>query len=379
MIRNRSINLNLLVSFFALCIGYVLIDLRLFYAIFVLKIPLNQDIFTGQPLETINIWGNFLVDFVEYWTGGYYQAASMQKKIIFPFSFIVSFFLLVKIYIPIKNTDGVLSIKIKKIFRQMDKKTKNLLLLEFLIFSSSVIAALYNLESLNGFIKRSSGLFPGFNWSRVWVFNRVFWYIILGLCIDIVCCEIKKLSFILSDNIPEKTFVLPGFVLFLFVFFINFFQIGYIISKKVYYNDVRNTWAHMLHIALDIDDTSSNYISYDEYFAKDFFEKIKRDIYYTDEKVVVSGYSSSIFVYNGFNCIGKYNFLEPTRNQYMEPIIFDTDSFKDQFDYILSKAEIINSDDLGLNLIKKYRDDKDIYIIYLYKSNVKQITEVRVP
>jgi hypothetical protein len=371
-IRDKNINPNLLVGFFFLCAGYVLIDLRLFYAIFVLKVSLNQDILGVQPVKTINAWEIFLAGFLEYWTEGHYQAASMQKKIIFPFSFVVSFFLLAKAYIPIKNTDGPLSDKIKRVFRQLDGKTKRLLLLEFLIIVFSLTAALYDSGLLNDVTEKSSGLFAGFNWGRVWVFNRVFWYVIFALCIDVVYREIEKLSFVFSDKGPGKTLALSGFVLFLIVFLIGFFQVKYTVFQKVYYNDMRSTWAHIMHLVLNIDDTSSNYISYDEYFAENFFKEISQDIFYANERVVSLGYAPSVLIYNGFNCISGYNLVEPTRNKYMDPVMLDMGSLKSQFSYILSKAEIVNSDDLGLSFIRKYENDKGIYIIYLYGSGVNE-------
>jgi len=43
--------------------------------------------------------------------------------------------------------------------------------------------------------------------------------------------------------------------------------------------------------------------------------------------------------------------------------------FKNDFNgvYILSRAEISNSDALGLDLVKRYYDEKSIYTIYLYQ------------
>jgi hypothetical protein len=48
-IKNRRLNPNLLVGFIALIIGYILVDLRMFYVMFILKTPLNRDIFFKHP------------------------------------------------------------------------------------------------------------------------------------------------------------------------------------------------------------------------------------------------------------------------------------------------------------------------------------------
>jgi hypothetical protein len=62
---------------------------------------------------------------------------------------------------------------------------------------------------------------------------------------------------------------------------------------------------------------------------------------------------------------------EPTRNKNTLPVKLNINInvFRNDFNgkYILSRAEISNTDELGLYLYKKYYDDKSIYTIYLYK------------
>jgi hypothetical protein len=346
-IRDKNINPNLLWGVVFLCIGYAVVELRLFYMLVALKAAPNWNSLI-QPAEVVAVGGlgEFFISFIEYWTAGYYHAASMQKKLIFPIVFFTGVFLVVKTHAHINR--GRLIDEVKEIYKNFDRETKIFLLLELVIFCFSFIAALCG--SVIG---------------QVWIFSRVLWYIIFALCIYIVIREIKKLTFVFSGRDSCRSFVLPEFVVFLIMFFFVLFQTGYTVSQKVYYSDARNTWAHMFHVALNIDDSPADYISYDEYFAEYFFDEIKRDIFYTDEKVAALGYSSSVLLYNGFDCIATYNPVDPSRNKYMEPAMLDTDVF---VNYILSRAEIVNSDNLGLDLIKKYEDDKGIYIIYLYKS-----------
>jgi len=65
---------------------------------------------------------------------------------------------------------------------------------------------------------------------------------------------------------------------------------------------------------------------------------------------------------------------EPTKNKYTSPVNLNIsmEVFKNDFEgkYILSRAEISNSDTLGLELIKRYYDEKSIYTIYLYQTCV---------
>jgi hypothetical protein len=41
------------------------------------------------------------------------------------------------------------------------------------------------------------------------------------------------------------------------------------------------------------------------------FEEIKKDITYSNERVVAFGYHPSVLMYNGFNCIDEYNNAYP--------------------------------------------------------------------
>jgi hypothetical protein len=347
MIRDKKVNLNLLVGFICLCTGYVAVNLRSFYTLIVLKTAPKWSVLAIQPTETISGLGGFFTNFIECWIAGYHQAASMQRKLIFPLSFFVTAFLLVKTYFYSKNIGGTLFDKIKEFYKCMDREFKILLLLDIIVLCFSLLAV--------------------FGW--VWIFNRVLWYIIFALCIYIITQELRKLSFVLSGKDSNSTVVLPELVLFLIAFLLILFQAGYIVSRKVYYNDVRSTWAHMSHVVRNIDDSYVGYISYKEYFSEDFFEKIKKDISYTDEKTAVLGYTPSVLMYNSFNCIAGYNPVEPGRNKYMEPVTLDPGLFKDRSNlvYVLSKAEIVNAGDLGLNLERKYEDGEGIYTVYLYR------------
>jgi hypothetical protein len=62
----------------------------------------------------------------------------------------------------------------------------------------------------------------------------------------------------------------------------------------------------------------------------------------------------------------------PTRNKNTVPVKLniDMDVFKNDFNgkYILSRAKIANADELGLQFINKFDNDKSIYTIYVYTN-----------
>ena len=422
-IKNRKINPNLLIGFVLLCVGYILVDLRLFYVMFILKTPLNRSIFSIYPIDSITQIKTFLHTLKDYGTNGHYHATSFQQKIILPLAFFVSLFCLFKLIRRIKNQSETMVSKIKTALIETDTMIKLLFLLEFIVFVFSCTAALHDSGILNGLIVRYIPLLTGFNWGRIWIFNRVLWYIIFALCLQFI---LKVNSFTLeinAGNFTEKV-KLPHSFFRLIAVILVFLQLRYIVLTPTYYNDQIETWLNEMATKTNISKKitkkiipNRNYnssISYKEFFAEDLFKRIKNDINYSDERVAAFGYHPSVLMYNGFNCIDGYNnsyplsymqrfrtliapelevnqwareyydkwggrmylynselSYKPTRDKNTSPVVINIDMevFKDDFEgkYILSRAEISNCDELGLNLVKRYYDEESIYTIFLYR------------
>jgi len=417
LIKNKKINPNLLVGFILLCIGYILVDLRLFYVMFILKTPLNRTIYSLRYSNNIVTQiKTFLRQLISYGAKGHYHATSFQLGIILPITFILSLSCLITLIRRIRDQSGTINAKIKAALAKTNIKVKQLFILDFIVIAFCCIAALYYSGLLSGFITSYIPILSGFNWGRVWIFNRVLWYVIFVLCLQIIL-EIDNTSFI-------KKIKLPPFLPRLIVWVLICLQLGYIASRPVNYNDQVKTWFNEIIIKTGIakkilpNKNFNSFISYKEFFAEDLFNRIKNDISYSGEMVVAFGYHPSVLMYNGFNCIDGYNGayplsymvkfrtliapelevnqqrryyydgggirmylynskLEyvPTRNKNTSPVELniDMDVFKNDFNgvYILSRAEISNSDALGLDLIKRYYDEESIYTIYLYRcSNI---------
>jgi hypothetical protein len=260
---------------------------------------------------------------------------------------------------------------------------------------------------LNDFIKKYVSVLSGFDWGRVWFFNRVLWYIIFALC----------LTLLMNVNISKC----PSFFPRVWVHFLILLQLVYITLSPVKYNDPITTWFNEVVVKTGIakklrpNSNFNSFVSYKEFYAKDLFTKIKYDISYSDEMVVAFGYEPSVLMYNGFNCIDGYNnayplsYMQrfrnliapelevnqsareyydewggrmylynsdlnygPTRDKNTSPVHLNInmDVFKNDFNgkYILSRTEISNSGDLGLNLVKQYYDNESIYTIYVYQA-----------
>jgi hypothetical protein len=411
-IKGRRINPNLLVGFVLLCTGYILIDLRLFYVMFVLKTPLNRTIITGGRV--------FLRTLVSYCINGHYHAASFQKKIIVPLALIVSAFSLVTLIRRIKSRSGAMTARIKTAIAETGIYIKQLFVLEFTVFIFYLVAALHDSGLLDGFIAGHIPVLNGFNWGRVWIFNRVLWYVIFALCLKLIS-EISEVVKNINTGNRSGKIKLPSFLPRLFVWVLVCVQLSYISLIPVNYSDQVKTWFNEIAVKTGIAKkimpgrNFDSFISYGEFFAEDLFEKIKKDIPYSGEKVAAFGYHPSVLMYNGFNCIDGYNSAYPlsymkrfrtliapefetnlkdrnyydgwggrmylynselrygpTRNKNTPPVKLNIDMevFRNDFEgrYILSRAEISNNETLGLELIKRYDDDESIYAIYLYQA-----------
>ncbi|GHV88445.1 membrane protein [Spirochaetia bacterium] len=416
-VKNKKINPNLVVGFFVLCVGYVLVDLRLFYAMFVVKEPLNRAIFDLKPHDVISGLKTLLRGFISYGGTGYYHATSLQRYIVLPIAGMVSIFSFQKMFFLMREATGSMFDRWKKVLVQTDNKIKLLFILEFLVVVFSGIAALYDSGIIDGFISKYIHILTGFNWGRIWIFNRVIWYIIFALCINCIL-QIDTITF--SFHKKSERMVIPAILPKIVSFIVIGLQFIYIACSPVSYNDQIRTWFNEVFIKTGIakkifpQREFNGFISYREFFSEELFAEIKKDIAYSDEKVVAFGYHPSVLMYNGFNCIDGYNnayplrymqkfrtliapeletneearhyydiwggrmylynselSYQPMRNKNTSPVKLniDMDVFINEFKgtYILSRAEITNAEALGLNLVRRYYKEASIYTIHLYK------------
>ncbi|GBU22066.1 hypothetical protein R80B4_01969 [Fibrobacteres bacterium R8-0-B4] len=414
-IKTRKINLNLLVGFFLLCIGYIVSDIRLFYVMFIDKVPLNRSTFAMHPVEFIAQIQTFFYQFVKYLVNGHFFAASLNNLIIMPTVFLVSLNYLIVTIVNIKKQNGTISARIKAALNENEPDVKRLFLFELIAIAICFVAALDDSGLFDKLISKLIPILKGFLWSRVWIFNRVLWYVVFAFCLKII----------LKNNIGGyigKKIRLPQYFSRICVGVLVCLQLGYIMLIPVIYNDQVKTWFDQIVVKTGVakkilpNIDYNKFVSYKEFFAAELFDRIKKDISYSGEKVAALGYHANILQYNGFNCIDGYNNLYPlsykqrfrnliapeleinesekdsydnwawyrmylhnpdlnfdrTRDKNTTPVKLniDMDVFKNDFKatYILSRAEISNSDTLGLDLVKRYYDDKSIYTIYLYKA-----------
>jgi len=119
-------------------------------------------------------------------------------------------------------------------------------------------------------------------------------------------------------DIFKKCKIMPYYFR-LFIWALIVIQLAYILMNPTSYNDTARTWFNELFVKTGIakkvmpNQKVDNLISYQDFFSKELFDTIKKDISYSEERVAAFGYHPSVLMYNGFNCIDGYNNSYPLK------------------------------------------------------------------
>lgn len=380
-IQRRIVPVNLLMGFFLMCAGSILVEWRLFYSV-LSGVPMNRSLIEGTPSYEL-----VLSSFRQYFHHGWYHVPSVQDRIVLP---LVVLGVLFFITIHVLSKLGFLDISTLRFYHK--KETNLFFWTVAAIVINCIIAALHDSHLLDNIIQGILPILTGFHWDRFWILNRVFWYLAFAICLKTIFslpkCQIVALA-------------------------LAFAQMFTIATTTVYYGYAGLTWINeLLRIPRDMPRHDA-YIPYDDFYAVELFKRIKEDIQYSDENVAAVGYHPGVLMYNGFHCVDGYlncyelsymetfrtliapeleqnenirndydswggrmylynddAFFEPTWTKYTEPITLriDPSVMRDTFDlrYILSRAPIGNTDELGLSPVKEYHTD-GLYDIYVYQ------------
>ncbi|MDR2590990.1 MAG: DUF6044 family protein [Oscillospiraceae bacterium] len=387
-IINKKLNINLIIGFFCLLIGFIIIDLRLFYSVLFLNEPTNRllyynsmslfDAFTSIP----SMWFD---DFLAV----SYHAPHIAQYVIIPFIFItltvISLYFLYRVS---RNETQIFSSE-QKILALYS--TKIIMLLSISVVFAA-IGTLYYIQIISNIIHSILPFLIGFNWGRIVFLNRIVLYVCFAFTLIILPFVFKKRLFRLL------------------IYFIAVLQIVVVLLYPTIYNYSRVNISHFYLVKRD------HHITYNEFFAVELFSLIKKDLQYDGEGVAALGYHPSILMYNGFSTVDGYlsvyplsrmiafrEIIEPqlernhehrdyydawggrmylynddlsfqptrTNVEYPVNLYINTEAFRNLGGvYILSRAEIANSDELDLTFINSYTIEDSIYEIYVYLASV---------
>lgn len=364
-VRKRRINVNLAVAFVLICIVTVLVNINLA----IVALTVND---TNRPLLFKLYDADLGSKFLQY-LEGQHHAITLHKGLLLNFcaiAFIISL--------------GNYLYNIKRNREYAVKLRKGLLFVTggvvFWFFTTFLMA------SREAGWKTGITVIDGFSWGRALSLMRFVWVFIFAA---------------LMFSMPKKK------ILVLLCYGVMILQARKIVIVPAF-NDYNDTLESLKAIYSDY----NGFISFKDFFAEDFFAGIKGDMNYVNEGVAAYGFHPSVLTYNGFNTIDGYldvhtmdvqnAFREiiapalnrmPSYEQYYDgwggrmylygelsfeptlvkptesyPLYIDPEAFKNYGgQYILSRAEISNIDEIGLTFIKDYDSDESIYHIYLYE------------
>ena len=281
----------------------------------------------------------------------------------------------------------------RKEFRKILTDSCNLVL--GLIVFNCIIYGLYDWKVFRELVEAIVPQLTGFQFNRFTFFNPFLWYALLFLIVKRMYDSRKKVLIWVSNVIVMAAVLIVMF-------------------KPQMYNDFYNTCYYNAYSILK--QTQVNDLNYEEYYSQDLFSYIKEEIGYDGEWSAAYGLNPAILQYNGIATVDGYLGMysqeykeafrkviapaletapgnrvyfdnwgaraylfsgadESTYAPYRDlglsdySLQIDTDAYKAiGGQYIFSRIEISNREELGLTLKGVYSHDSSPYTIYLYEA-----------
>lgn len=384
-IIKKKININLIISFLCLTVGYIIVDLRLFYARFVIAEPLNRSVYGIRASVNNSVRDALSSLSADYIFSGQYHAPILGSRFIAPVVLLTLISVILFFLFKIKEN------KLKSGYEHLAKNSLWSIALLGLTVIFSLVRIAYSTSFFTRMIQNYLPFLDGFNWSRIFTLNRVIVYVLFTLTL------ITLLKIIRSRKIRFIVYVIACL------------QIIAVMTNTDYYNYTGLNLRHNEMVQKD------GMLTYREFYAEDFFQDIKKDIGYQGEGVAALGFHPSVLMFNGFSCVDGVNnsyplermlaFREviapqlefnpehqnfydrqgsrmylynndisyhPTRTRAEKPAVLyiNTEAFKNLGGtYILSRAEISNAADLYLSFVNYYNNENTVYEIYVYRAD----------
>ena len=364
LIVNKKINWNLVLSFLLQVVSTIIVNWN-FFLVAINAEETNRKLYINERNAFSFDWGLMK----EYLIDGQYHSTALQREYILNLLFLGTVYVLFKVY-----------------YKKEKIRRFHWILITGWIYW--IFSALIGTLQESGF-KTGILLIDGFQWGRTIGLMRIVWYIMLAC--------------ILYTTYKNKIWRI-------YMYIAICSQILNVMTSSTMYSDTRDTLIAYRQILIN---GTSEYISYKEFFDNQLFDRIKADINYDMEGVAAYGFHPSVLINNSFNTIDGYESVHsmkwqlefreiiaprldlneidekyydgwggrmylfgalcynPTKNKPSSafPLYIDTEAFKKYGGkYILSRARISNSDELGLVYVNDYDSEEGIYHIWLYEA-----------
>lgn len=371
-LKERRIKGRLLLAVVMLSVGYVLVEYRLFLLMFTGQPTIRDTMVMGSE-DAAGVIRNILTVL----TGSIFHAEDVHKYFVLPVCLI---------YLVYLNIGYIRKGKWKSAFQD----AFNLIFL-FILFNCMI----YGFYSWEGFRRLVETILPplkGWQFNRTVFFNPFLWYVEMILIAARMYRSEKKY---ISVALMLITMLVP-------------------LGKQTLYNDFYNTVYTHAYKLVKQKDTES--LSYREFFSRELFEKIKKEINYNGEYSAAYGMHPAVLSYNGIatldGCLSYYyqSYKEAFR-EIIAPALEESEAGRIYYDewgaraylfsaadetiwnpvktmkvtddrlsidaeafrklggtYIFSRIKISNAEELGVSLIGCYEEEISPYTIYVYQT-----------
>ena len=374
-IRDKHFPKGITLSLFLLAAGYVVFEHRLF------KEMLFSDVVTIRS-SMVNADLTFVENIKSVWsvfTDTNFHEQDSHLYLVLPVCFIGLIFV---------NWGYIRRKEFVKIFRD----SCNLVL--GLILFNCIIYGLYDWKAFRDLIEAVVPQLTGFQFNRFTFFNPFLWYALLFLIVKRMYDSRKKWALILANGIVTVAALIVMFM-------------------PQVYNDFYNTCYYNAYSILK--QTQVKDLNYGEFYSAELFESIKEEIGYADEWSAAYGLHPAILQYNGIATLDGYlgMYSQDYKDDFRKviaPALETAESNRSYFDdwgaraylfsgsdentyvpyrdlgltdyslqidpdaykalggqYIFSRIEISNREELGLHLKGVYSHESSPYTIYLYE------------
>ena len=370
-IKDRKVNIPLIISMFLLSLSYILIEYRLFLLIFSGGQKTIRD---TMVIENYNFM-QILKTIGDVFLRNMFHCEDLHRFVVLPIV--------------------IISVIIVNFYHIKDKDYKKLLtdpinlVLYFIIFNC-IVYGLYYCQIVRTLFETVFSPLKGWQFNRTLFFNPFLWYLEIVIIAYRLCKQSKKAP-----------------VLMILLVLLS------VIGNQSLYNDFYNTvYVNTWQI---VKSKKSETLSYSEFYSPDLFAKIKKRIGYNNEYSVAYGFHPSVLSYNGIatldGCLSYYyqdykedfrkviapalsenetaqkyydewgarayifsgtvdSIWSPTRTKNVDDrrLLIDAEAFKKlNGKYIFSRIDLSNNEELGLKLLGKYTEKSSPYSIWLYE------------
>lgn len=383
-VKEKKPNLRILIAMILMSASYILIEYRLFALIFGSGQATIRDTMVIDDLSASEILQSIFNVFVN----NIFHCEDLHRVVVLPL-FVISFAAIN--FMHIKNKE----------YKQLYTDPFNLVF--FFIVANCIVYGLYNNHAVRTLFETLVPPLKGWQFNRTIFFNPLLWYtegfIAMIRLSDYIASredEKSRLSAILPFIPKALTIIVLLSVMGTQSLYNDFFNTCYV-----------NTWEA-------VNKKKSETLSYGDFFSKDLFEKIKKDIDYNGEYSVAYGFHPAVLSYNEIatldGCLSYYyqSYKDSFRNV-IAPSLAESEEARTYYDdwgarayifsgsdygiwnpvrtvnvedkrllidkpafehlngkYVFSRIKISNSDEAGLKLIGEYSDVKSPYTIWVY-------------